>query len=370
MDERRFIDDILANPEDLAPARMYADWLDEQGQAERARLIRYQVHRRGVDPDDWDLTYQQMEELVSACSAAFGKALNRKMDFRWKHGLVEATPKGGARLTAADMRRLANFPHLTTLSDFESLTPEQLGNLALCPTIRRLRFYNRRTLTDEQWQALTKLSHVEALGLSSSEARNVTDACLTHIAAMTGLRELDLAESGVTDAGVGLLAALSELEVLNLADTNVTDAGLTFLPSLSRLRELDLHHTAITDEIVGRLISLPELISLNIGATRVADPIAAVLRLPALRRVGLCEFEQITDSSLAELARHPCLRDLDLGLTRITRFRLAQLLPQTKWKKIHLEYRMSNSYEVEDRESDAFKQFCKEHDLLIDIDWE
>ena len=38
-----FLRDILANPEDDAPRLVYADWLDEHGEAARAEFIRVQV---------------------------------------------------------------------------------------------------------------------------------------------------------------------------------------------------------------------------------------------------------------------------------------------------------------------------------------
>ena len=52
------------------------------------------------------------------------------------------------------------------------------------------------------------------------------------------------------------------------------------------------------------------------------------------------------------------------------RFRLARLLPQTKWKKVRLECRIGGDYDADDREIVAFKEFCKEHDVLAEVDWE
>lgn len=40
--DRAFLDDIIANPEDDTPRLIYADWIEEQGQGERAELIRVQ----------------------------------------------------------------------------------------------------------------------------------------------------------------------------------------------------------------------------------------------------------------------------------------------------------------------------------------
>src|SRR5579884_2831930 len=38
-----FLEDILANPDDDGPRLIYADWLEENGQPERAEFIRVQI---------------------------------------------------------------------------------------------------------------------------------------------------------------------------------------------------------------------------------------------------------------------------------------------------------------------------------------
>jgi uncharacterized protein (TIGR02996 family) len=43
---------VLADPDDDAPRLIYADWLDEQGQCERAEFIRVQVALARMAPDD------------------------------------------------------------------------------------------------------------------------------------------------------------------------------------------------------------------------------------------------------------------------------------------------------------------------------
>ncbi len=42
-DEQGILEDVLAHPDDDAPRLVYADWLDEHGQAERGEFIRAQV---------------------------------------------------------------------------------------------------------------------------------------------------------------------------------------------------------------------------------------------------------------------------------------------------------------------------------------
>src|SRR5262249_20836552 len=50
--ERAFLDDILPQPEDDTVRRIYADWLDDQGQAHRGEFIRVQCELANLAEDD------------------------------------------------------------------------------------------------------------------------------------------------------------------------------------------------------------------------------------------------------------------------------------------------------------------------------
>src|SRR5262245_28921066 len=50
--ENAFIADIAATPDDDTPRRIYADWLEENGQPQRAEFIRVEVEMAQVWPDE------------------------------------------------------------------------------------------------------------------------------------------------------------------------------------------------------------------------------------------------------------------------------------------------------------------------------
>src|SRR4051812_42577131 len=52
MNDAAFLAEVLAAPEDDAPRLVYADWLEEQGRAERGELIRVQCELARLDEDD------------------------------------------------------------------------------------------------------------------------------------------------------------------------------------------------------------------------------------------------------------------------------------------------------------------------------
>src|SRR3954462_12824674 len=48
--ERAFLDDIIASPEDDAPRLIFADWLEDHGDPDRAEFIRLQVELEKLPP--------------------------------------------------------------------------------------------------------------------------------------------------------------------------------------------------------------------------------------------------------------------------------------------------------------------------------
>src|SRR5262249_4632225 len=113
-----------------------------------------------------------------------------------------------------------------------------------------------------------------------------------------------------------------------------------------------------SDDALRHLMPLKGLTSLDLGDTRLeGDPVAVLAHFRKLRKLHLDLCRDVGDDSLKELARKlPALREVSLRRTGVTRFRLAQLLPKTKWK---------NTKEVE-----AFEAFCREHGVLVDVDYE
>jgi uncharacterized protein (TIGR02996 family) len=58
-----FLHDIIEHPDDDAPRLIYADWLDEHGQADRAEFIRLQCRLAALPPDDPGIKEMHSREL-------------------------------------------------------------------------------------------------------------------------------------------------------------------------------------------------------------------------------------------------------------------------------------------------------------------
>jgi uncharacterized protein (TIGR02996 family) len=74
-----FLGDIIEHPDDDAPRLIYADWLDDQGQPERAEFIRLQCLLASLPQDDPSRPeYQERErQLLDAHKAEWAAELKR-----------------------------------------------------------------------------------------------------------------------------------------------------------------------------------------------------------------------------------------------------------------------------------------------------
>jgi Leucine-rich repeat (LRR) protein len=176
-----------------------------------------------------------------------------------------------------------------------------------------------------------------------------TDADVERVAALKGLKRLDLSLTYVSDRGAERLKALGELEELNLfaaefitdaalaflrgnrqltrlnlRGTDVTDTSLAYIAELTRLRSLDISFTQVTDVGLEHLASLSQLEELNVGGNKISGVGLHVLKLlPKLRKLsfagiqrrnaGWCWAPVITDLELDTISLLAGLEELNLG---------------------------------------------------------
>ena len=244
MNEDGFLQAIREDPDDEALRLIYADWLDEQGRAERAEFIRIQGRlAREQDPiDDWaalaDLRIREQELLGKETAAPRGRLAEVKGTVQFRRGFVEhitldveVFPKRAAALgEMAPIRfvRFANPPwSWGSMSRRERLT-QTLSQL------RELRFL----------MGLDCSQQLRWLWPQSLRIHNVLP--LLNSPHLTGLLRLDLSANGLKDEDLRELAqvaGLRRLTTLDLRDNAITLRGVEMLlqsPYLSHLRWLDL----------------------------------------------------------------------------------------------------------------------------------
>jgi uncharacterized protein (TIGR02996 family) len=150
--EDGFLQDIVECPDDDAPRLIYADWLEDHGQAERAEFIRVQIEHDRLAPRD----------LPREALAKRAKAIEKKHAKEWLRPLRAA-------LDRPRCRQLGNrgFTFQRGFLEELSLTPQRPGLLTDAQD-----FLRRHPV-----QALTFTGH-PALGHTASLAELAGASCL------------------------------------------------------------------------------------------------------------------------------------------------------------------------------------------------
>lgn len=181
------------------------------------------------------------------------------------------------------------------------------------------------------WRDLSPLSTLRPddlyrLGIygSFSGGLRPDDECTQHIAALIGLKELDLRFTDITGRGLRAMHALQFLECLILWG-GIDDAGLAEVAKLKSLRKLDCLGDKVTDAGLRHLAKLPLLDELGLGGAQITDRgLVNIAKLPRLRHLVL--DGNFTDAGLIHLQNAPSLKILDIkGLQNITDAGLEQL---------------------------------------------
>jgi len=284
---------IAANPDDDLPRLVFADWLEENGNSERAEFIRVECESARTDrtSPDYPTLLRRADRLLAAHSARwFGPLADESVAERilTRRGFVDtlvltaerfvahadairtqAPMLHGLHVTAADDWRAffhsPSLPDVRTLSFEEELfTPEAAEELARSKgvwTITELDL-DRQPLGPDGAGSLgaARLPRLEKLsiagcGLGNEGVRMLLTGCYQHI------RDLDFSENELTDASCHAIAAttnFTRIEKLALCENHITGAGVSALaaaPHLDQLKSLNLYSNPIGPE-GGRAIAV------------------------------------------------------------------------------------------------------------------
>lgn len=202
-----------------------------------------------------------------------------------RHGSLRCISADGMPLDARSLRSLARLPRLEHIHDFAP--PSDAADLEALAGLGGLRIADfREKPGPREIGALARLRRLELLDLDGADVR---DEDLRPLAGLRELKCLILRNTWVTDAGLVHLRDMDRLEVLDLSLTRITDAGLSCLAGMPALRWLGLD---LCREVTGRGLShLPADSPLaHLSATQSGfdeEGLAEVARLPALRDVNL-----------------------------------------------------------------------------------
>ena len=284
-----FLSDIIENPDDDAPRLIYADWLDDQDDPERAEFIRLQcrlARLQGDDPEQRILAARQTD-LLALHEAAWRSSLPHLEGVAWegdfKRGFIEdvcadsvaeylreapaiftAAPVRSVhlgRLDAAATRELVNSPYLARLTELNlgnniGLCRESVRILAQSPHVANLTalLLHYNALGDEMVSTLAGspyLGELRELYLSGVEMGDAGAAALAGQGRLPHLTDLDLRDNQIGDEGAWELAVnlrLQQLETLWLVNNRIGEGGgeaLAWTSRLPQLRRLYLNYNPI-----------------------------------------------------------------------------------------------------------------------------
>jgi uncharacterized protein (TIGR02996 family) len=318
--EEAFLAAIRDEPDDDGLRLVYADWLEEHGDAARAELIRVQVEqaRSGDDSRRYYALEARQRVLLNEHERAWAGSPPSGVIVRFHRGLL-AVRCGGQVFGVPRMREWwqQHGPRVEGLR-LMSCHDATLGRLAADGTLDRVPRLNL-SLTFVKGKGVPHLARLWRLRELDLTRLVLSDADLAPLAALKGLRALRLDGIPLNGTGLAALAGLEELRELSLDGTAVTNEGLPHLAGLGRLRELGLHATQVTSRGLPFLAGLAGLEELDLSRTGVT--VAGLRHLAALPRLARLDLSQtrITDADLEPLsALLPRLRHLVLLGTRIT----------------------------------------------------
>jgi uncharacterized protein (TIGR02996 family) len=287
-DEAGFLQTIITDPDDDAPRLVYADWLEEHGQTERAEFIRVQcelaklpeddVRRPGLEDRERSLLRSHEKEWNP-----FGRQI-RGPEFR--RGFAES-------LNVFAGIFLRRVKHIFGAAPVRELRLGDLGGdrparLAACPFLERVRslhlhcrvsphphsgFSDDLRVRDAGLQAIIASPHLTRLTTLELPGAGVTAEgarALVTAPSLAELRSLDLMSNDLRAEGARALAAgpyPARLTVLSLGYNDLGDEGAATLaraPRLAHLEELDLGGNGITAAGAQALAGSPHLASLRV----------------------------------------------------------------------------------------------------------
>ena len=302
-DEKALLAAIWEHPHEDTPRLVYADWLQENGQPERAEFIRVQCEMAKLAEDDprFRTARAASNRLSKKWGAKWKATLPRNARTgQWHQGFFQPDDRGIqlAALLRMPTRELLAAP---TRSFSVMDAADRFDDLLAWPFLDRLNtFYLRERVPAGNWleRALNcrdfcnvckisligcpvRVSELETL-LTAWQARRIVEihlggskigdeglrVLLSH-PVLPDVRELGISGIGLTASGVRALADSSyrpPVPDLTLAWNPIGDAGIAELvrwSGLGRIRKLGLNDTEITDAGATALAECPALRALE-----------------------------------------------------------------------------------------------------------
>jgi uncharacterized protein (TIGR02996 family) len=348
---------VVAAPDDDTPRLIYADWLDENSQSERATFIRRQVEAARAEP--FSLQARTVETAANNLLEKYQRNWSRHLDEfdsespRFKRGFIEHVDvepttfvKSNASILGVEpIQSLRIVRPETEAFDYISLVP--VFELPQLQRIRHLEFLTRTLgFLDDEYVGLTRSPHLAQIQKLSLRGNPILPHWLSVIlgsAAFPNLTALDIAE--IPNLGPALLSAvnkanhrtLKQLDVSGVVFTSELLQRILTHPCLQNIEELRLGFSGFNNEPgplfhldVGWVIPWDRLVVLDLAGQRLGDgAVQAIVSRDdtrALRWLGLSKNDLKSEAVRLLLnSKHLSLNYLDVRGNSFTPSAIAAL---------------------------------------------
>lgn len=248
-------------------------------------------------------------------------------------------------VTDEGVRLLGHFTALTRV-DLTALNINGAGIEGLVPlgNLRELTMASVQMGSSTGWEHLGRLSQVETLNLSLT---NITDADVSSLVMMTGLKELNISNTALTDAALNHLAKLENLEILRIqgnrmmngtglkafvqskqkpglrglyaSSTPLSREGMSNVKKIGSLEVFENASTQLNDQLLFELKGATNLKTLGVGNNNLT--VASGLTIKTMRNLenlDLRNNSMVTAQILTQLSSLTELTNLNLTKTSCT----------------------------------------------------
>lgn len=332
--EAAFIQTIREHPDDDGPRLVYADWLEEHGQCEKAEFIRVQIElAAGVaDPERRRRLYALEESLLSQHARHWARSVGKWIiGWDFHRGLLT-----GIQIKCNDFVRHGDrlFDQAPIMKVRPNHLPEDLRALANCRALGRVRDLDLSAgnFGAPELQPILDSPYVKQLrflDLGTVRIRMEGAVSLFHSPNLQALKVLDLSSTGLQGVWPRECPRLPNLIDLNLASNEIEDRGAIALARSAivvGLQRLNLSHCRIYAPgaaALARSRRLADLTILDLSANAISDAGAEALAnsrlLNGLESLSLrdCDIGWPGAKAIAQSQMLEGLKHLDLSGNRL-----------------------------------------------------
>ena len=337
--ERAFLEAIGQTPDDDTPRLILADWLEENGDPDRAEFIRDQCQLAHLDNHDarCKKLRERTDELLAKNpfwkTEAAPQHFSEKVIF--ERGLAERLAITTQEIRE-DSKVLLKLSETIRKMEVTLFLDEECRELSTSPYLNHITHIKTGCVADSEIISLLrseKLANLQGIDLSEGQFHDAVMDAITRNPYLRKLQSLMMGDNPLTDAAMTALAAstqLTSVRMLDLRDLAITSQGalaLSQAPVLAAVGSLNLSNNKLGDagiEAFARSSHLGHLEKMNLSYTKMsAEGVKALLVAPwmtSLRQMSL-EGNRFGDKGASLIANHPGqwnVTDLKLSLTDIS----------------------------------------------------